>query len=244
MSDVLVLLSGGLDSVLLCTMAAHRLSLAVFFDYDQPAAAFERASAIGWAKHFGVELVIRDLEFEGLGPMNEPLSGGPRVVPGRNLLMVATALNIAEARGLHEVWYGANKDDWADYPDCRPSFVQGVNDALFALPTAPGWSNPMDLHPRVIVRAPLQWMEGHEIASRLAESGVDFDDLWSCYEPVDGKPCDVCASCVRRSNAMVSILAPASWDMVDGVYRTACCGRTGREFEVNGHGSPKCPEAP
>ena len=126
---------------------------------------------------------------------------GPRVIPGRNLIMLSLAVNYAAFEGVHEVWYGPTKDDWEDYPDCRPEFVK----QLCAL---------TDDDVDVEVVAPLLNLTKKEVVARAVELGVDLDTTWSCYAangytvrdghhcPTIGSPCGTCNSCKLREDAI------------------------------------------
>jgi 7-cyano-7-deazaguanine synthase len=118
--------------------------------------------------------------------MNQPPGvTGPRVVPARNLILIAHAVNHAAVQGLDEVWYGACADDLRDYADCRPEFV-------FEL------CKITDETESVEVRAPLLHMTKSEIFSKAEAYGINREEAWSCYAPKNDKPCGKCNSCELR----------------------------------------------
>ena len=118
--EILILHSGGADSRLLCEraileMAYPRRAVLLHCCWDYPAAdqemeAFEKTNP------FFQEHVVLTLPMEG-----QPKNGedGPRVVPARNMLMLAAAINYASAHGIPTIWYGACADDNQAYLDCR-----------------------------------------------------------------------------------------------------------------------------
>lgn len=213
---VLVLVSGGLDSTVLVEMLGSRpeglpshlmrttcMSLhgLIFFDYGQPAVVQERVHARTVSERAGVNLELQELRLATQGTMAID-AGAPsaRVVPHRNLMMLAHALNYAVRIDATDVWYGACKDDWADYPDCRPTFISGLNTALAA-----SWPGPSRTIGRPSsapwVSAPLSHMTKTEIVGIARTLGIDRGTTWSCYTPVRNEPCGTCNSCVAMHEA-------------------------------------------
>jgi len=181
----LILLSGGVDSLVLAeTLRRKRQPLAaVFFDYDQPARTQELASSSSWCETHGVTLHHRDLDLSGMGAMNaETGQAGARIVPARNLVLLAHAANLALTHGHEEIAYGANRADLAGYADCRQDFVIAADTACSML--------------GVRVRAPLLFTAKAEIVRRAQEWGLSW---WSCYTPTAaGQPCETCNACAAN----------------------------------------------
>ena len=189
---VLLMFSGGLDSMVLAERAYRDESVelvAVFFRYVHPAASHEHRAQAEWRRlkriggaddeHYEVSLRIIAAEL-GIGSGR----AGPRVVPMRNLAMVAIASNLAASIDASEVWFGANADDAADYDDCRAGFVEVCNQL-----TAPHG---------IIVRAPLIDVRKPEIIAEARELGRSG---WaSCYQPVASRPCGSCNSCIANGD--------------------------------------------
>ena len=190
MSDVIVLFSGGIDSTVLAKMAHNqgRLSAVIFINYRQPAHVEENRTAREWARAHDVKMVHVAASIHGVDEAMKTGQGapGPRILPGRNLVFVAHAVNCAASMGAREVWYGAAADDH-EYPDCLPKWVESV-DAIA--------HNDVGLR----VRAPLINMTKDQVF-RLAEAeGVDLTKTWSCYQPIRdparwGRQCGECNSC-------------------------------------------------
>lgn len=119
------------------------------------------------------------------------------VVPGRNTLMLATALAFAEGRWPDEnvtVFYGAHSGDHAIYPDCRPEFVESMRQTM---------EEASDR--RVSLRAPWLYRTKGQILRvgqelrRLGER-IDYGLTWTCYEGGE-VPCGKCGACVERAEA-------------------------------------------
>lgn len=185
--DVLVLFSGGLDSTVCAEMARRRerLHTLLHVQYGQANAEQEMIASGAWARKRGlsrelVQVPIRAAELSiGVG---EP---GARVVPGRNLALLAVAANRAAAVGCREVWIGCNADDAADYPDCRFEFLKAT--AALMVATA-----------GVDVSAPLLGKTKTEVVALARHWDIDIGETWSCYEPRVGKPCGTCNACRLR----------------------------------------------
>ena len=183
--SVVVLWSGGLDSTVLLEKARQdgRLHTALWFRYPHPANSYEYTAAEKMRRtmpdlpyvELAAPLFGTDALATGIG------TPGPRVVPGRNAVFISLAVNYAAATGADEVWFGANREDAADYPDCRLAFIDAMNIA----------SRPFGVH----VFAPLMHSTRAQILKDAARLGVDPAACWSCYEPRDGKPCGECNSC-------------------------------------------------
>lgn len=179
---MLILLSGGVDSLVLAE-TKHRSGedlAAVFFDYGQPARVQEWRSAEAWCEPRGVWLHRCTVDLRGMEAMNaETGQSGARVVPARNLVLLALAANFALTHGHEEIAYGANRADLSGYADCRQDFVIAVDTVCSIL--------------GVRVRAPLLFTDKAEIVRRAQEWGLSW---WSCYTPTpDGSPCQTCNAC-------------------------------------------------
>lgn len=115
------------------------------------------------------------------------------VVPNRNAIMLAIATGVAVANGSDLVATGVHSGDHFIYPDCRPHFIQTLNEA-FILGTE-GHAKE-DFH----LEAPFVHSSKADIAKIGSELGVPYEKTWSCYKGGDIH-CGRCGTCVERIEA-------------------------------------------
>jgi 7-cyano-7-deazaguanine synthase len=116
------------------------------------------------------------------------------VVPNRNAIMISIATGIAVAEKADCVALGVHSGDHAIYPDCRPQFIQAMDNAMYL-------GNESFVEPNFHLYTPfLRWTKA-EIASEGDRLHVDFSKTWSCYKGGD-KHCGKCGTCVERREAL------------------------------------------
>lgn len=183
------LLSGGLDSVtMLYDLQADGHAIhCLLVNYGQKHAQ-ELLFAKGHCKRLGVRFTTRNL--------SEPLSGslltdggGGWVVPCRNTVLLALAVNLACELQAETVTIGCNADDAEGFQDCRPEFIKAFNAVLKA--------QQIDVE----VCAPYLGRRKWEIGGIAREFGVPTSEIWSCYVGGD-KPCGQCPACKKLALAL------------------------------------------
>jgi 7-cyano-7-deazaguanine synthase len=214
----IVLLSGGLDSMVAAGLARERGFglLALTIDYGQRhrveiEAAGRIAATLGAERHivlpldltgFGGSALTADLEVPKSRPGDDEVASSVgrisnipvTYVPARNTIFLAVALGWAEAAGARDLFIGANALDYSGYPDCRPAFVEQF-EKLANLATKAGIEGD---HFRV--QAPLIAMTKADIVREAIRLGLDPAMSWSCYDPQpNGRPCGGCESCRLRA---------------------------------------------
>jgi len=208
---VLTLLSGGLDSTTLLYKAidsvGHNNVWTVSFNYGQRH-KFEltRASELAFMNHVQndiVDLTSLGQLFKG-SALSDPEVTVPHghyakesmvatIVPNRNSIMLNCAVGIAISYGADEVWAAMHAGDHAIYPDCRPEFVEKLNE-LVGLANA--WENPV---PKVV--APFIGIPKDAIITIGVKLNVPWEFTWSCYEGNPPIHCGRCGTCVERQEA-------------------------------------------
>ncbi len=204
--DAVVLLSGGLDSMVaagLAREAGYRLN-ALTIDYNQRhRREIESARAIsdmlGAARHVVLPLDLRQFGGSALTDEIEVPKAGlqPGIpvtyVPARNLVFLSLTLAWAEALKARDIFIGVNALDYSGYPDCRPEFIAGFA-SLADLATKSGSEGE-----GFSIHAPLQHMTKSEIAREAARLALRTELSWSCYDPApSGQACGLCDSCRLR----------------------------------------------
>ena len=206
MKKAVVLLSGGLDSMV-CAGLAREAGFAVTaltVDYGQRHrveldAARQIASELA-ERHIVLPLDLRafggsaltadiDVPKEGVG------EGIPvTYVPARNTIFLSLALGLAEASGARDIFIGVNALDYSGYPDCRPEFI-GEYERLANLATKAGVEGA-----GFAIHAPLQNLTKADIAREAERLGLNAALSHSCYDPLpDGTHCGQCDACRLRA---------------------------------------------
>ncbi len=213
----IILLSGGIDSTATLVSAINEgyECYAISFDYNQKhKIELEYAKKI--AKKYNVkEHKIIKLNLDILAK-SSLLSGSNEVpkykninelpnnipvtyVPARNTLFLAYALSWAESINANNIFIGANKDDFQGYPDCRPDFYKKFEEL------ANIGTSFVEKTEKIEIITPFINSTKEEIILFGLKNNIDFSETFTCYEPIDGKPCGKCYSCIVRQNAFDKI---------------------------------------
>lgn len=220
-----VLLSGGLDSstVLYQAKADGCECYALSFDYQQRhqrelEAAKTIALSTGVQQH---QVISFDLGLWGGSALTDQGLEVPRdrapsemadsipitYVPARNTIFLSFALAYAEALEAQRVYMGANALDYSGYPDCRPDYIQAMQQ-VFQLGTKQGREGNS-----IKIITPLIDLKKTEIIELGNQLNVPWEKTWSCYQGGD-KACGVCDACQLRLNAFraLGLTDPISYD--------------------------------
>lgn len=216
MVNHVVVYSGGMDSFTLLhwVLRFHTQPMdkvhAVSFDYGQRhrereiEMAQKVTSALGIPHTLIHLLSLRDLTPRSALTGSTPVPHGhyaaetmkQTVVPGRNTVMLAMALALAEGLDDTEnaiVYYGAHAGDHHIYPDCRPKYIHAMAQVM-------RWASDG--------RVGLSACFEHLSKSGILRLGLEttqipvsaYADTHSCYEGTE-QPCGKCGACVERAEA-------------------------------------------
>jgi len=214
-----ILLSGGLDSstVLYQAKADGCECYAISFDYQQRHRR-ELESATTIAREAGVmahqvinfdlrqwggsALTDRALDLPAGRSVSEMASNIPvTYVPARNTIFLSFALAYAEAIAASRVYIGVNALDYSGYPDCRPDYIQAMQE-VFRLGTKQG-----RVGEAIAIVTPLINLHKTEIIQLGNKLGVPWQHTWSCYAG-EAEACGVCDSCQLRLAAFAELGLP------------------------------------
>jgi 7-cyano-7-deazaguanine synthase len=206
-TKVVVLVSGGMDSVAALYEANQRYSVvgAVSFDYGSKHNHKEIPFAAWHSRKLGIphrtirlgfvdELFKSDLLQSGGSIPDghyQELTMKQTVVPFRNGIMLSIAGGYAESIEANGLVIAAHSGDHAIYPDCREDFMKSMADAI-----------RLGTYAAVEILRPFIHNTKTELARRGHELGVDFAQTWSCYKGGDIH-CGTCGTCVERREAFM-----------------------------------------
>lgn len=208
MSKGIILLSGGLDSLVSLGLGIkeYGISLALTFDYGQKAATQEITTSKNICKYYKIQHKVIKLDWlkdvthtalvsnkdlpEGID--NPEQSAKSVWVPNRNGLFLNIAGSFADGNDYDYIIIGANKEEGQTFPDNTQNFIDKIN-AEFEFST--------QKHPKVI--APLINSDKNDIVKLALEHNIPLEYVRSCY--ADGeKHCGKCESCTRLKNALIA----------------------------------------
>ncbi|MGC9323532.1 MAG: 7-cyano-7-deazaguanine synthase QueC [Desulfomonilia bacterium] len=205
-ADVVILLSGGMDSGVLLAWAKtrYRRIHALSFDYGSKHAARELEMAELLAREYGALFQKIDLPFIGALFTSSLLTSGPQIpegpygmenisstiVPFRNGIFLSIAVGYAENSGIRTVLIASHSGDHPIYPDCRTDFTEAMSGAARL-----GTLNDIE------ILAPFSSLNKREIAKKGRDLGFDFTKTWSCYRG-GAIHCGKCPTCLERKGAL------------------------------------------
>jgi 7-cyano-7-deazaguanine synthase len=215
MAKAVVLLSGGLDSMVTAAIAREQgfSVLALTVDYGQRhRVELEAAERIAASLADDHAVVKMDLTRFGGSALTDDIAvpktgvgeGIPvTYVPARNTVLLSLSLAWAESAGARDLFIGVNALDYSGYPDCRPEFITAF-EKLANLATKAGVEGEA-----FKVHAPLQSMTKADIAREAARLGLDAGMSHSCYDPAeDGRACGLCDACRLRAKGFAEAGLP------------------------------------
>ena len=207
MSKAVILLSGGLDSTTVLSIAKSQGydCYALSFDYGQKQRS-ELESSISIAKKSNViEHRIMKISLSDIGgsALTDQSIDVPKYsdsdeipityVPARNTIFLSFALAWAEVVDCQTIFIGVNALDYSGYPDCRPEFIEAFEN-MANLATKQSVEGD-----RIQIKTPLISMTKAEIIKKGLGLGVDYSETTSCYDANTlGEACGECDACVLR----------------------------------------------
>lgn len=195
--DLVILMSGGLDSVVAWHYAKKELGipnariLPLRFDIGQPYAEKEKRSLdILGVPHVTMQMPLIRPEFD-----NVPGTGfGDQIIPGRNMMFATVAASFAP-----RVWLMALEGEM------HPLAKERDKSAYFFTMMSHALTYVFDvLRPNTVLETPFAEMSKTEVVAWALAHGLTPDYLSmtsTCYHP-EHERCGVCSTCVKRWIAM------------------------------------------
>jgi 7-cyano-7-deazaguanine synthase len=203
--QAVVLLSGGLDSTVLCAQLLYENIKvhALIVDYGQRhkrelIAADRVCSALKLPySHVTVDPYLFHGAKSSQTNQSVAVPEGHyaadnmklTIVPNRNMLLLAMAASRAMAINADTVAYAAHAGDHAVYPDCRPAFYESCDETI---QYATGEI--------VSMYAPFIDITKTDIVRRGAQLKAPMELTYSCYKGAEAH-CGKCGTCVERIEA-------------------------------------------
>ena len=206
MEKVIVLLSGGMDSLVCAGLANrdHQNVYALHLNYGQKTSSREKISFDEICAHYNIPIERRkiiDMTFlQQIGGSSltddkiavKTYTGDSSIIPDsyvpfRNSIILSLAVSWGEVIGATKLYIGANHEDSPGYPDCRPSYYAAFNEVI-KQGTKAG---------NIEILTPVIAMKKRDIVLKGKELNVPFKLSWSCYKS-SAKACGQCDSCALR----------------------------------------------
>lgn len=203
MSRGIILLSGGLDSLVSLGLGGYSIELALTFNYGQKSAKYEidaskkicdfynikhKVIELDWLKNITHTALVADVDLPDKIDEN---SAKNVWVPNRNGLFLNIAGSFADGEDYDYILIGANKEEAGTFSDNTQIFVDRVN-AEFEYST--------NKRPKVV--APLINYDKNDIVKLALKNNIPLNLVKSCYAGGE-KHCGKCESCIRLKNALM-----------------------------------------
>jgi 7-cyano-7-deazaguanine synthase len=208
MKKVIISLSGGMDST---TLLGYLLDKnyevkCVNFQYGSKHNSKEKCSFRDIVNHYNVQ--HKSIDLSGIFSHFESnlLSNGGdipsghyaadnmtlTVVPGRNSIMTTILAGLAESIGFDTIALGQHHGDFHIYPDCRPKFVESINETI-----------RLSSDDKVQVIAPFIDKTKADICKIGLDLNVPYHLTTTCYNGRE-KACSICGSCSERIESFLT----------------------------------------
>ncbi|WP_091982534.1 7-cyano-7-deazaguanine synthase QueC [Pseudoalteromonas denitrificans] len=125
------------------------------------------------------------------------------IVPNRNMILLSLAVGYAVSLKACKVYYGAHSGDHAIYPDCRPEFVQKMDDVC-----------RIANYDAVEIVSPYLKNSKIDILTDGLKMGLNYRDTWTCYNGRE-KACGKCGACQERLEAfkLNNVIDPIEYEI-------------------------------
>ena len=105
------------------------------------------------------------------------------------MILLSMAVGYAVSLDANKVYYGAHSGDHDIYPDCRPEFVERMNDVC-----------AIANYEKIEIVSPFLYQSKIDILTAGLNMGLDYGLTWTCYNGRE-KACGKCGACQERLEA-------------------------------------------
>ncbi|MCA0992345.1 7-cyano-7-deazaguanine synthase QueC [Pseudalkalibacillus hwajinpoensis] len=112
-------------------------------------------------------------------------------VPARNMIFLSLASAYAEVIGAEAIYIGVSAVDYSGYPDCRPEFIESMNETVNLATKAGATGSEMK------IETPLINLTKADTVSEGLRLNVPYELTTSCYNGEE-EACGECDSCRLR----------------------------------------------
>ncbi len=204
----IVLLSGGLDSLVSLGIKRDELKieLALTFDYGQKSLEKEIQASekickfyninhkiikLDWLKQITTTSLVSSTDVPTGDELKNNVESAKKVwIPNRNGLFLNIAGCYADAQNYDYILIGANKEEAQTFPDNSQEFIDSINKEF---------EKSTLKHPKVV--APLINYDKNDIVKVALAYKVPLELTMSCYQGAEGH-CGICESCLRLKHAL------------------------------------------
>ena len=204
----IVLLSGGLDSLVSLGIKRDELKieLALTFDYGQKSLEKEIQASekickfyninhkiikLDWLKQITTTSLVSSTDVPIGDELKNNVESAKKVwIPNRNGLFLNIAGCYADAQNYDYILIGANKEEAQTFPDNSQEFIDSINKEF---------EKSTLKHPKVV--APLINYDKNDIVKVALAYKVPLELTMSCYQGAEGH-CGICESCLRLKHAL------------------------------------------
>lgn len=210
MTSAIILLSGGLDSLVALDIISKKYNkiLALFFNYGQKALLEEREAVEKISKIYSLSLEEVELPFlkkitnnaltnENNTKYNELQSVW---IPNRNNLFLNIGASYCDAHNYNAIIFGANKEESIKFSDNKKDFIDASNEC-FKFSTR--------VQPKII--APCADMSKVDLINYIIDNNINLNLIKSCYQNINTtgkKHCNNCLSCKYLYGAILKSKKP------------------------------------
>ena len=208
MTKSIILLSGGIDSLVSLGLKAEELNveLAITIDYGQKSVQKEISASKKICEYYNIEHKIIKLDWLKCVTSTSLVASGDVPtgdikdfeesaksvwVPNRNGLFLNIAGCFADSYGYDYILIGANKEEGQTFSDNTQEFIDCINEE-FEFST--------QNNPKVV--APLINCTKNDIVMLALKNNIPLEMTMSCYQGGEGH-CGICESCQRLKNALI-----------------------------------------